>query len=161
MAELEPQAARAAELEVKLQSAEAKTERVATLEAELADARRQAERVGELEALQAELTAKVAELEAASTGGGGQSDDDDGPPEPVTEDDLFQAKRLAHALLEDVFTDDEEKTNQAIADGKFREVFAEQLERARRNHVKRVKAHVRAERDFWEEILSEFEKKTW
>ena len=70
-------------------------------------------------------------------------------------------RRLASALLEDVFSDDEEKTNKALADGNFRELFSTELDSAHKQYRKRVKAHVRAESDFWEETLKECEGRTW
>ena len=79
----------------------------------------------------------------------------------MTDSDRNGARRIAEAFLEDVFSDDEEKTNKAIADGDFREVFAKELKAAHRQYVKRVKAHVRADADFWEEKIEELLKKEW
>ena len=68
---------------------------------------------------------------------------------------------IAEAFLEDVFSDDEDKTNKAIKDGTFRDAFAEELKRAHRKYVKRIKAHVRADKDFWETTIQKFLLKEW
>lgn len=176
LAELEPRAAQAEALAAQVAAleqqatasgeADALRERVAALEAELAEAKAAAERVA---ALEAELTTakaeadkvkpleeKVAALEKQVAEGEGG-----GPAAPVTDADRKQARRLAEAILEEVFSDDEAKTNEALAAGKFREVFADQLQEARRQYVKRVPSHVRAEVEAWDETLAAFEAKTW
>jgi len=65
------------------------------------------------------------------------------------------------AFLEDVFSDDEDKTNKAIADGKLEEVFADELKGAHRKYVKRIRAAVRAETNAWGECLKECASRDW
>lgn len=134
--------------EAEQRAAEAETQK-RDLEAKVAELQAEADKIA---GLQAEVDKLKKELE------GGEGDDDDSP---VTDDDLRKARRLATAFLEDVFSDDEDKTNAAIKDGKFREVFAKEIKSAHRKYVKRIRAAVRAEGDFWEDALKEGESQNW
>jgi len=170
---------RAAELEGKL---EALQERLAELEAELTEARGEADRavelegkLGELEAAkQAELdaqAARVAELEAqlatagqGTEGGGGNAGAETASaPDAgeVTDADRQTARRLAEALLEEVFSDDEEATRASLADGTFRDDFSAPLAEARSTYERRTEPHVRADGDFFAEVLAEMEGRDW
>jgi hypothetical protein len=132
-------AANAAELEAK----------VTDLEAQIRHLQEEVDRVPTLVAEIEELR-QMAEDEVALADAG-----------PVTDADRKSAQRLAEAFLEEVFSDDEDKTNAAIKDGKFREVFERDLKIARKKYVKRVKAHVRADTDYWEDTLTACEAKEW
>lgn len=149
--------AKVGELEAKVAELEGKAARASELEGELAG---KAARVTELEAKVAELegkAAQVAELESKLAAAG----DDGDPAEPVTEDDKRHAKRLAQALLDDVFSDDEKATNEALKKGNFDEQFKAQLKKAHQQYVKRVKAHVRAGTPFWEDTLKDYKGRAW
>jgi hypothetical protein len=139
--------------------------KVKELEAQLADAG-DPEKITELEEkvvqLQAEvdrmpvLVAEIEELRHKA-----EEEAALGSADPPTDAEKKKAGQLAEAFLDDVFTDDEDKTNAAIKDGKFRTVFEKELKIAKAKYVKRVKAHVRAENDYWEDCLKAGEAKEW
>ncbi len=139
--------------------------KVTKLEAELAAAegapKEDPAKVKELEdkvaALQAQAAELQKEIDKLKSEAGGDDDDDS----PVTDDERKKAQRLATAFLEDVFSDDEDETNKALKDGKFRDKFAKELKGAHRKYVKRVRAAVRADGDIWEDVLKECEGKEW
>jgi hypothetical protein len=88
--------------------------------------------------------------EAAAAGGGG---DAGGPAEPVTPDDHKKARRLVDALLDDVVSEDEAKAKASFAKKSFKTDFSKELETARKQYVKRVKASVRGEQDHWNDAI--------
>lgn len=177
-----PDSGRAAELEERLGQLEGELEaaqgalgaaesardgaRAALAEAEAARDAAQAEAEGlasELSASQAaaeELRGQLAEAQSAAPAAA-DAGDDEGPAEPVTEADIKHARRLASSLLEDVFMDDEAKSNAAIKDGKVAEVFARELRQAYKQFAKRVKAAVRAEASIWDDCLAECSQREW
>lgn len=133
-------------------------EQVRGLEEQLVAERRRAE---EAEARAGELTARVADLEgklkqAQEAAGGGE---DGGPAEPVTPEDHKRARRLVDALLDDIINEDEDRAKQALKSRSFRVNFAAELETARKQYVKRVKAIVRGEQDHWNEAIDALEAK--
>jgi len=74
---------------------------------------------------------------------------------PATEEDHSRARRLADALLEDVFEDaDDARLRETIAAGTFESELHSPLKRAWSDYRRRVKPHVRAERDHWAEALA-------
>ncbi|MGE0709604.1 MAG: hypothetical protein AB7N76_23815 [Planctomycetota bacterium] len=154
--ELEAAQARVKELEAELSGLEGEKQALADKVAELE--RRHADHTKDLET---RLQDMEQQLEQAAEKGGGAAAADDEPLEPVTDADLKHARRLATAFLEDVFMDDEEKSNQAIAAGNPKQVFEKELGEAFRKYVKRVKPAVRAEAGVWEEALEACLKKTW
>ena len=118
-----------------------------------------ADKAADLEQKLADLQKELEEAKKAAAEAG--DDDDADATAEVTDSDRTQAQRVAEAFLEDVFSDDEDKTNKAIKDGTFREEFAQELKRAHRKYVKRIKAHVRADKDWWETTISKFLLKDW
>lgn len=131
--------------------------RLAALEEQVASERRRAD---EAAARCDELTAKVAGLEAdlkkARESGGGE---DGGPVEPVTPDDHKRARRLVDALLDDIVNEDEGRAKTSLSKKAFRVEFKKELETARRQYVKRVKAAARGDQDHWNEAIDALEKK--
>ncbi len=136
-------------------------------EKKLADSEK---KLGEAEARAKAAEAKVAGLEAdlakaksasPSPGAGAAAPAaDDGPPaEPATPDDHKKARRLVDALLDDVVGEDEAKAKTSFGKKSFRTDFAKSLETARKQYVKRVKAHVRGEKDHWDEAIAALEAK--
>jgi chromosome segregation ATPase len=81
--------------------------------------------------------------------------------EPVTAADRNHAKRLAEAFLEEIFMDDEDKSNKAIKDKKAAQVFEKEIAEAYKRYIKRVKPAVRAEGTAWEEALAGCLKREW
>jgi hypothetical protein len=133
--------------------------RLAALEEQLAGEKRRAD---EASARGDELSAKVAALEAdlkkakESGSGGGE---DGGPVEPVTPDDHKRARRLVDALLDDIINEDEGRAKGSLGKKAFRVEFKKELETARRQYVKRVKAAARGDQDHWNEAIDALEKK--
>ena len=116
-------------------------------------------RVSELEAELTQVRAALAEAEASGGAGGAAADDE--PAAPVTESDLKHARRLAEAFLEEVFMDDESKSNAAIAAGNVAEAFKRELAAAYKQYVKRVSAAVRAQQPIWDDCLEACSKREW
>lgn len=136
-----------------LAAAEAKA---ADAEKALAEAKESAATLqSQVDDLSARLEA--AEAEAASA----PAADEGGPAEPVTEADKKHARRLAEAFLEEVFMDDEPKSNTAIAAGNAEEAFKKEIGGAYKQYVKRVGAAVRAESGVWESVLQDCLKREW
>lgn len=127
---------RAAELEGK----------VAALEGELAGARSAA---GEVDALRAKLGTLEADLKKAKEAAG----ESGGPAEPVTPDDHKKARRLVDALLDDVIAEDEARARSSFAKKSFMVDFKKELDTARKQYVKRVKAAVRGDQDHWTDAI--------
>lgn len=134
--------------------------RLAALEEQLAGEKRRGD---EASARCDELTAKVAALEAdlkkAKESGGGGGGEDGGPVEPVTPDDHKRARRLVDALLDDIINEDEGRAKGSLSKKAFRVEFKKELETARRQYVKRVKAAARGDMDHWNEAIDALEKK--
>lgn len=107
---------------------------------------------------QTNLEGAEKELEAAKASPAPVSDE---PPKPIGDSELKHARRLAEAFLEEVFMDDEAKSNTAIADGDAPKVFEKEIAGAYKQYVKRVGAAVRAEGDLWDEVLEESLKREW
>lgn len=126
------------------------------LEDQLGAERRRAE---EAEGRAASLTAKVAELEAALKKAQEGEADAGGAGEPVTPEDHKRARRLVDALLDDVVNEDEDRAKGALKSRSFRVNFASELETARKQYVKRVKASVRGDQDHWNEAIDALEAK--
>jgi len=146
----------------KLEAAEKK---LADSEKKLADAEKKAAdadaKAKAAEAKAAGLEADLAKAKSAPpSGGAGAAPADDGvPAEPATPDDHKKARRLVDALLDDVVGEDEAKAKASFGKKSFRADFAKSLETARKQYVKRVKAHVRGEKDHWDEAIEALEKK--
>lgn len=115
--------------------------------------------VSELQAKLEAAEAKAAEAAEAAPAAGAAEDDE--PAEPVTEKDLKHARRLAEAFLEEVFMDDEAKSNAAIAKGDVEEVFKKEIASAYKQYVKRVNAGVRADSSAWDDVLQDCLKREW
>ncbi len=131
-------------------------EQARALEGQLTAERARAdEAAGEASALGAKVAELEAALEKAKSAGGG----DDGPAEPVTPDDHKRARRLVDALLDDIVNEDEDRARQALKARAFKVNFASELETARRQYVKRVKAAVRGDQDHWNEAIDALEAK--
>ena len=139
----------------------------AQLEQELAAAQAAAADTSQLDELQAEketLAAQVKDLEdqlALAKEAAEGAEELEEAAEPVTESDLRHARRLAEAFLEEVFMDDEEKSNKAIADDAVEQVLEKELGAAYKQFVKRVKPAVRAEGSAWEDTLAAMKKRSW
>lgn len=128
--------------------------KLAAVEEQLAGERRRAD---EGEARAGELAARVAELEAALEKA--QAAGDGEPTEPVTPDDHKRARRLVDALLDDIINEDEPRARPALQSRSFRVNFAGELEMARKQYVKRVKAAARGDQDHWNEAIDALEDK--
>lgn len=136
-------------------------EQVRGLEDQLGAERRRAE---EAEARAAELTARVTELEGAlkqaqEAPKPAAAPAPEEPAEPVTPDDHKRARRLVDALLDDIVNEDEDRAKQALKSRSFRVNFGPELETARKQYVKRVKASVRGDQDHWNEAIDALEAK--
>lgn len=154
-AALEAAEAKAKDAEAAQQAAE---EKAAALQGELEDLK------GQLEAAEAkakDAEAKAAEAAEAAAAAPAEAEDDDEPVEPVKESDLKHARRLAEAFLEEVFIDDEAKSNEAIAKGEAEEVFKKEIASAYKQYVKRVKPAVRADSSAWDAVLQDCLKREW
>jgi DNA repair exonuclease SbcCD ATPase subunit len=134
---------------------EAAEKRLADSEKKLADAEARAKAAEDkVSGLEADLAkAKSAPAAAAPAA------DDGVPAEPATPDDHKKARRLVDALLDDVVGEDEAKAKASFGKKSFRTDFGKSLEMARKQYVKRVKAHVRGEKDHWDEAISALEAK--
>lgn len=132
--------------------------RFAALEEQLVSERRRGdEATGQVDALKAQVAALEAEVKkAAESGGGGE---DGGPAEPVTPDEHKRARRLVDALLDDIINEDEGRAKGSLGKKAFRVDFRKELETARRQYVKRVKASARGDQDHWNEAIDALEKK--
>lgn len=152
----DPAALEAAEAKVKAAEAATKAaeETSATLQSQVDDLR---SRLEAAEAATKEAEAKAAEAAEAAPAAGDEGE----PAEPVTESDLKHARRLAEAFLEEVFIDDESKSNAAIKDGKAEEVFKKEIASAYKQYVKRVSAAVRADSSAWDKVLQDCLKREW
>lgn len=124
-------------------------ERAAAAEQRAADAE---QRAG---AAEAQVAGLEADLKKAREAGGGDGE----PAEPVTPDDHKRARRLVDALLDDIVNEDEARAKAALKSKAFRVNFAGELETARRQYVKRVKAAVRGDQDHWNEAIDALEAK--
>ena len=114
---------------------------------------------GELLETRTKLEEAEKQLEAAAASPGGA--DDGAPAKPVSDAERKHARRLGEAFLEEVFMDDEAKSNAAVAEGTVAEVFKKEIASAYKQYVKRVGAAVRADADLWNEILEECSKREW
>jgi len=152
------------EAEQKLKDLEADK---AQLEQDLAAAQQAAQDTSKLDELQAandKLQAQVKDLEdqlKLAKEAAESAEELEEAAGPVTESDLRHARRLAEAFLEEVFMDDEDKSNKAIADDKVEQVLEKELGAAYKQFVKRVKPAVRAEGSAWEETLAAMKKRSW
>ncbi|MCO5168393.1 MAG: hypothetical protein M9894_18800 [Planctomycetes bacterium] len=135
-----------AELEAQVRALE---ERLAAAEQRAADADgRASEATGRVVALEADLK------KAQEAGGEGGD-----PAEPIGPEDHKRARRLVDALLDDIINEDEDRARSALKSKSFRVNFAGELETARRQYVKRVKAAVRGDQDHWNEAIDALEAK--
>jgi DNA repair exonuclease SbcCD ATPase subunit len=117
---------------------------------------------GRLEAAEAKAAeAEAKATEAATAAPAAAAEEDDEPAAPVTEKDLKHASRLAEAFLEEVFMDDESKSNAAIKKGDAEEVFKKEIASAYKQYVKRVSAAVRADSSAWDNVLQDCLKREW
>ncbi|MBX3470345.1 MAG: hypothetical protein KF878_26045 [Planctomycetes bacterium] len=131
-------------------------ERAARAEQRAADAEgRVADAEGRAGAAEARVAGLEADLKKAREAGGGDGE----PAEPVTPDDHKRARRLVDALLDDIVNEDEARAKAALKSKAFRVNFAGELETARRQYVKRVKAAVRGDQDHWNEAIDALEAK--
>lgn len=141
----------------KLEAAEKKLadaeKKLAEAEAKAADAEARAR------AVEAKVSGLEADLARARSAPAAPAADDGPPAEPATPDDHKKARRLVDALLDDVVGEDEAKAKASFGKKSFRTDFAKSLETARKQYVKRVKAHVRAETDHWDEAIAALEAK--
>src|SRR5690606_14263425 len=125
-------------------TAAAQGEKFQALEEQLVAERRRtdeaSERVDGLKERIAALEGEVKTAQAAAAAAAASGGEDGGPAEPVTPDDHKRARRLVDALLDDIINEDEGRAKGSLGRKAFRDDFKKELETARRQYVKRVKA---------------------
>lgn len=137
-------------------------EQVRGLEEQVGAERRRAEeaegRAGELTARVAALEAELEKAKAAPTPATAEPELAE-LAEPVTPDDHKRARRLVDALLDDIINENEDRARSALKARAFKVNFAAELETARKQYVKRVKAAVRGDQDHWNDAIEALEAK--
>jgi CheY-like chemotaxis protein len=80
-------------------------------------------------------------------------------PEPSGDKEVEKARRLARTVLSDIDLYDPEKVVDAVKNGQFEVVFAEELREGLRHYQSRIPKEVRARGNFFQEALDTFLEK--